>query len=176
MEGSSTTTVTAEEGGEVTYIDQGDRWLVIDNRGAVQKRKTLPKSVRDIGVAPTVRTALEEEFQAAAERDEEAANVDPLVFVPPAESDEDKAAREQAATEALAAADEQRTGAAEEASSDPPEAPLGAETTASVNATDAARTYAAEKGIDLTQVTGTGQNGAITKPDVEAYEASQAGS
>lgn len=105
---SSNTTVTAEDGGTVEYIDQGDKWLIIDNRGPVQRRRTVPKSIRDIGVAPSVRTSLEEEFKTAKERDEELANVDPLVYVPPAETDEDREAREQAEVEALAAADEQR--------------------------------------------------------------------
>jgi hypothetical protein len=106
------TTVVA--GGDVEYIDQGDKWLVIDNRGSVQKRRTLPKSIRDIGVAPTVRASLEQDAEDAAARDEALANADPLVYVPPAESDEDKAAREKAETEAIAKADEQRTAPPEE--------------------------------------------------------------
>ncbi len=44
-----------------------------------------------------------------------------------------------------------------------------------IDATDGARAYATEKGIDLAQVKGTGDNGRIQKPDVEAYEQEQAG-
>jgi pyruvate/2-oxoglutarate dehydrogenase complex dihydrolipoamide acyltransferase (E2) component len=39
-----------------------------------------------------------------------------------------------------------------------------------VDATESAKTYAAEKGIDLSQVTGSGSGGTITKADVQAYE------
>lgn len=43
------------------------------------------------------------------------------------------------------------------------------------NATDGAKEYANEKGIDLSQVQGSGEDGRITKPDVEQHEAQQAG-
>lgn len=36
------------------------------------------------------------------------------------------------------------------------------------NATDAAKELAKENGIDLATITGTGKDGVITKPDVEA--------
>lgn len=39
-----------------------------------------------------------------------------------------------------------------------------------VDATDAAREYAAEKGINLADVEGTGEDGRITKADVEKHE------
>lgn len=127
---STTDTDTADEGGGVEYIDQGDKWLVIDNRGSVQRRKTVPKSIRDIGVAPTVRADLEAQYEAAKERDEALANEDPLVTVPPAESDEDREKREKEETEALARADEQRKEsyedvAVEEAKSKQPDPTAG---------------------------------------------------
>jgi pyruvate/2-oxoglutarate dehydrogenase complex dihydrolipoamide acyltransferase (E2) component len=40
------------------------------------------------------------------------------------------------------------------------------------NATDAAKALAAECGVDLALVTGTGADGQITKPDVKSYIAS----
>jgi pyruvate dehydrogenase E2 component (dihydrolipoyllysine-residue acetyltransferase) len=48
-------------------------------------------------------------------------------------------------------------------------------TKTSVNATPGALTYAEAKGIDLSNVPGTGQDGRITKGDVEAYEQLQGG-
>lgn len=38
-----------------------------------------------------------------------------------------------------------------------------------IEATQGARDFAAEKGVDLSQVEGTGKDGHVTKPDVEAY-------
>lgn len=46
--------------------------------------------------------------------------------------------------------------------------PPPADPPAGPDISEAARKLAEEKGIDLTKVTGTGANGAITKPDVEA--------
>lgn len=43
-----------------------------------------------------------------------------------------------------------------------------------INATDAAFTYAQENGIDLKAVTGTGKDGRIGKPDVDAFIKAQA--
>jgi pyruvate/2-oxoglutarate dehydrogenase complex dihydrolipoamide acyltransferase (E2) component len=43
------------------------------------------------------------------------------------------------------------------------------------NATDGAKEYANEKGIDLSQVQGSGEGGRISKSDVERHEANQAG-
>lgn len=40
---------------------------------------------------------------------------------------------------------------------------------AEIDATPAAREFAAEKGVDLSQVQGSGKDGSVTKPDVEAY-------
>lgn len=61
---------------------------------------------------------------------------------------------------------------------EPPDGGGGQETTddgseSTVAATDAAVEYAAERGIDLAQVTGTGSDGRVTKPDIEKYEADQ---
>lgn len=41
-----------------------------------------------------------------------------------------------------------------------------------ISASAAAKALAAEKGVDLTQVAGTGKDGAVTKGDVETYLAS----
>ncbi|PWD85889.1 E3 binding domain-containing protein [Ignatzschineria cameli] len=38
-----------------------------------------------------------------------------------------------------------------------------------MNATQAARDFARENGVDLNEITGTGSGGSITKPDVEKY-------
>ena len=101
---------------EITYVDLGDRWMEIDNRGDVQRRTILPKSARDIGVATALRQELEarieQEVIAPAKAAEEA---DPLDSLPPAESDEDREKREKKAQEQIAKADEQLLGEQEEA-------------------------------------------------------------
>ncbi|MFD2724434.1 E3 binding domain-containing protein [Ignatzschineria indica] len=38
-----------------------------------------------------------------------------------------------------------------------------------MNASQAARDFARENGVDLNEVIGTGSGGSITKPDVEKY-------
>lgn len=42
-----------------------------------------------------------------------------------------------------------------------------------LNATDNALTFALENGVDITQVTGSGVDGRVTKPDVEAFLGAQ---
>lgn len=47
----------------------------------------------------------------------------------------------------------------------------GEDTDDGIDATDGAREYAKENNVDLSQVTGTGDGGRITKPDVEKHAA-----
>jgi hypothetical protein len=105
-ESASTSSKASSGGEEVEFIDLGDRTLVIDNRGAVQRRDIIPKSSRDIGVSAAVRQELEERIEADVSAAKEAAEADPKVNLPPVESDEDIAKREKAAAEAIAKADE----------------------------------------------------------------------
>jgi hypothetical protein len=101
------TSVEAEDGGSVEYIDLGDRTLVIDNSGPVQRREVLPKALRDIGVTPQMRQELEariEGEQAVAAAAAADAERDPTEDLPPAEDYEAVQARE--AAEAVAKANE----------------------------------------------------------------------
>lgn len=111
-------TATSEPNPEdVVYIDEGDRWLKIDNTGPVQRREYLPKSARDIGVATSLRQELEARIESEVTgpaKDAAAAAKNPAATrLPPAESDEDRAKREKAAAEAIAKADEQQAASAE---------------------------------------------------------------
>lgn len=72
----------------------------------------------------------------------------------------------------------QRDELREDILAESPDARLGAdandptktsESSDAPDATDAARTLAAERGIDLADVKGTGSNGRVTKDDVEAH-------
>jgi len=58
-----------------------------------------------------------------------------------------------------------------EAASSPAEAEKASSESSSPDATDSARELAAERGIDLSDVEGSGKDGRITKDDVEAHSA-----
>jgi hypothetical protein len=101
----------------ITHIDMGDHWLEIDNRGPVQQRRSLPKSLRGFGVTAAVRKELEDRVQnevvIPAKVAAEAADPDNLL--PPVEDDDAIAKREKKAAEQIAAADKQAKGEQEEA-------------------------------------------------------------
>jgi hypothetical protein len=101
----------------ITHIDMGDHWLEIDNRGPVQQRRSLPKSLRGFGVTAKVHKELEDRIQnevvIPAQVAAEAA--DPENLLPPVEDDDAIEKREKKATEALAKADRQAKGEEEPA-------------------------------------------------------------
>lgn len=108
-----------DTGGEITYVDQGDRTLVIDNRGPTQQRYTLPKSQRgSIAVSAAVRQELEDrvetEIEPLRKLREEEANPDVDDLLPPVEDPDDVKKREEKAFKQLEEANKAREGQAEE--------------------------------------------------------------
>lgn len=78
-------------------------------------------------------------------------------------------AAEKSGANAAVAAAPAATSAAPAASAAPTAAPVATATDQRVKASPLAKKLAAEKGIDLTQVQGSGDNGRITKKDVDGF-------
>lgn len=107
---NDTTVIEAEDGGTIEYVDLGDRTLVIDNTGDVQRREILPKSLRSVGVTPQQRQELEERIEAEnaaalKAREETAEEPYPTESLPPVEDYDAIKEREAHAEERMREAD-----------------------------------------------------------------------
>jgi hypothetical protein len=111
-------TVIEAGDGDLTYIDMGSYWIEVDNRGAFQTQRHLPKSLRSIGVDPSVRQELEARIENAntdVAEDELFKSVSVDEYLPPAETTEDRQKREEEAASALEQAGEQQKAETDEA-------------------------------------------------------------
>lgn len=150
----------------------------------ILNQEPAPVTPATLGEVNAGRDAAEEkakELRDSADTSEEADDANAQQAVEDAGADATQEAHDAAADSEPDTTDEDQENAREASAPDLPSAPVDADaseapesqSTLSADATLSAQALAAEKGVDLSQVEGTGKDGRITQPDVQKHLDSQ---